>query len=366
MTENIKSTANPYKEYDRPPTIKFSETKYDKRPYRIQTIPELTSLFTRGIPVVFLGGQMSTFDYKGDRFPVADRKKFSQWLDLRGVYHFDPPESRPKNPTFQMCRETDKVGGILSMIDISSVGKESLCAISTLEILFDFWLDQNPYLNTRRILYLPDAQNSIDNFSFQPEGIMQNSDGSLDIQSSSTKALKRHLFEAVRAANLVRAEFLGYAKEAQFWMGDDPKNKIFVVDSQIKLAQLKARGLKTFHITADHLHIAELIEAYSLAVLGDTIGVFFDQIFDENGNPIISQKCPSPEKLDPYDGTFSNKAVAFVLQEYIDVGNKIRKQIVKVVQNDPHTRIVFNDVDAKRAMLACNDELKNEQGRQRN
>src|SRR5690606_5910896 len=105
--------------------------------YKVQSIKEMLAQFNKRIPVVFLGGQMATYDNMGNKSIANDRDKLKAFCEEHKIYYYDPIHGEPENPTFEIARYTDKTALLLSPFDILYFGEETSCGISVMEAIHD-------------------------------------------------------------------------------------------------------------------------------------------------------------------------------------------------------------------------------------
>lgn len=326
-----------------PKTDKLNSHEKKKRRFQITTKEQLLDCLNKGVYPVFLGGQIMQVYSDGQKSRITDRDELWDFCEKTAIFYYDPIIENDTLTSFFEMRFRDRLAGLLSGIDVISIGQESMSSISIFEALFDKYLDDKERLELIRILFLPDCNNE-DELFFKPQGFVLNEDGTINFADSEKAALTQHFAEAQKVANLVRAEFLLFAKYTQLLKPIEEtlqEGGITLVYSQDEYDQLKENPDVILHkVTKDKLHINTLLEAYAEGIDHKKVIVYFEN----------TEKDAVPT-LTPLENTNDN--MVGLLNDYVGDGNSIRKLLMHRIgkKKDARTFVTHTVRETKVVML---------------
>lgn len=271
---------------------------------------------------VFSGGACNVLDGEGNLLRSTERDTINDWLTSRGVYFFDPqihPDTHGVEYDYMVHYPLEMKARQAATINLYEVSPYTFGGITSFEIATDHFRQKEPM-----VIYFSDGdpeQDSLPAYSdaghplFTPKAIHTNQ-----------KAMLAHYNEFRKNGNNMRRYLMAYAREM-------PTLTVTITDSP-------ADG--DIVITPHRMHAVDLFRAVVDAASNKRVFVSFTggrNILDEKGNP----RFMLPEQ--PYEVETHS-----LLDQYVDEGNALRKEIARLVNISVFTRVVYTQATTTMAL----------------
>jgi len=276
---------------------------------------------------VFSGGACNILDGEGNLLRSTERDRINDWLTAKGITFFDPqihPDTHGREYDYDTDHKLEMAARDAAKINLYELSPRSFGGITCFEIATDHFRWREPM-----VIYFSDGNAGEDTLPahserghplFVPDGIRDN-----------PKAMTAHYREFVKSANSLRKYLMAFAQELDtltVGFSDNP-----------------ARG--DVVITPERMHATELFDAVARAAAHERVFVTFtggEKARDVKGNPLLlaPEAPPEVEK-------------AALLDQYLDEGNAVRRQIAELIAVSVYVRVVYTQ-DA--AMQALGEVLK--------
>jgi len=275
---------------------------------------------------VFSGGACNILDAEGNLLRNAERDSINDWLTQRHIVFFDPqihPDTHGIEYDYNLHHRLELAARKAAKINLYEVSPRTFGGITSCEIAIDSFRWSEP-----TVIYFSDGDPSQDKIPTHSERgyplFMPDS-----IQTSPT-AMQAHYKEFIKNANHMRRYVLRFAQE---------------MDSLTITFGEKAYDGDVI-ITPERMHAAEIFQAIVRAGSGQRVIVNFSggsTTRDEHGTPIFIAPAAPPEI-----------EMRALLDQYVDEGNALRKEIAQLIRVNVFTRVVFTE---KSAILALEELL---------
>jgi hypothetical protein len=276
--------------------------------------------------VVFSGGACNIRDGAGNLLRNGERDDINDWLTRNNILFYDPqihPDTHGTTYDFERHHPMEVGARQNAKINLFEMSPRTFGGATSLEIAVDEFRYEDP-----SIIFFSDGSHSKDVIPahsadgyplFQPYGITE-----------SDAARMTHYREFIKSANRMRKYFMTFAEDMP--------------------ALTVTFGTESFAgdiiISPDRLQAADLFRAIVQSAQGKRTIVNFiggEKARDDKGYPVFL----APEKPRPAD-------LSSLLDQYIDEGNALRREIAKLVRINVFSRVVYTQraaVDALKDLL---------------
>lgn len=276
---------------------------------------------------VFSGGSCNILNADGKLLRNRERDSINDWLTEHGIYFFDPqihPDTHGVEYDYATHHPLEVAARKVAKINLYEVSPRTFGGITSFEIAADHFRWREP-----TVLYYSDGDAERDTIPahsrkghpiFVPDGMTE-----------SESALRAHYREFKKNANNMRKYLMHFAREMDTLtvaFGDHIRESDVV-------------------ISPERMHAADLFRAIVMALKGEQVMVAITggrEARDETGNPVIIMPTDPPEM-----------ELRALLDQYVDEGNQLRREIVELVDISVFTRVVYTQ---KSAILALEEVLR--------
>lgn len=272
--------------------------------------------------VVFSGGACNIRDGAGNLLRNQERDDINDWLTRNGILFYDPqihPDTHGTTYNFEVHQPLEVAARHKAKINLFEISPRTFGGATALEIAVDEFRFNDP-----TIIFFSDGNNAQDVIPahspegyplFQPYGLYDGDTGRMI-----------HYREFIKSANRMRQYFMKFAEDLS--------------------ALTVTFGTETFDgdiiISPNRMQAADLFRAVVQSASGQRTIVNFiggDSARDAKGYPMFV----APENPLPADLTS-------LLDQYIDEGNDLRREIARLVRINVFSRVVYTQRAAMEAM----------------
>jgi hypothetical protein len=280
-----------------------------------------TELSKAGLTQVFSGGACNVLNEEGKLLRNQERDAINNWLTSQRVPFFDPqihPSTHGVEYSFPKHFKVEVAAREAAKVNLYEVSPHTFGGITSLEIAHDHFKRHEPM-----VIYYSDGDPNADRLPehsdkgyplFTPKGI------------TSEAAMKAHYKEFVKNANNMRRFAMIYAHQRR----------------ELTAAMEKKSHSGDVEISTTRMHAVDLFRAVVKAASGKRVVINFlgdKSTRDTDGNPrMIVPENPSEAEM---------KAL---LDQYVDEGNELRKEIARLVEISVFVRVVFTQRSAQHAL----------------
>ena len=280
-----------------------------------------TELSKAGLTQVFSGGACNVLDESGRLLRNQERDAINDWLTSQRVTFFDPqihPSTHGVEYSFPKHFKVELAARDAAKVNLYEVSPHTFGGITSLEIAHDHFRKHEPM-----VIYFSDGDPDADRLPaysdegyplFEPKGI------------TTPAAMKAHYKEFIKNANHMRRFVMAYAERR--------RELTAMLDRDVRPRDVV--------ITPSRMHAVDLFRAVVKAASGERVEVNFQgdkSLRDEQGNPrmIVPEDPPEAE-------------MKALLDQYVDEGSELRKEIARLVEISVFVRVVFTQRAAKHAL----------------
>ena len=271
---------------------------------------------------VFSGGACNIRDTTGSLLRNGERDDINDWLTRNEILFYDPqihPDTHGTSYNYEVHQPLEIAARQKARVNLFEVSPRTFGGATSLEIAMDEFRYDDP-----TIIFFSDGNHARDVIPahspdgyplFVPYGLNDNN-----------TARMTHYKEFIKGGNRMRKYFMKFAEDLT--------------------ALTVTFGNETFAgdiiITPHRLHAADLFRAVVQAASGKRTIVNFtggDEARDEKGYPLfMAPEDPLPAEL------------ATLLDQYLDEGNGLRREIAKLVRINVFSRVVYTQQAARYAL----------------
>jgi hypothetical protein len=271
---------------------------------------------------VFSGGACNIRDTHGNLLRNGERDDINDWLTQNGILFYDPqihPDTHGTIYNYEVHQPLEIAARQRAKVNLFEVSPRTFGGATALEIAMDEFRYDQP-----TIIFFSDGNqardvipaHSTDGYPlFVPYGLNDNN-----------TARMTHYHEFVKGGNRMRKYFMKFAEDLT--------------------ALTVTFGDETFAgdivITPSRMHAADLFRAIVQAASGQRTIVNFtggQEVRDDKGYPLFTApQEPLPAEL------------ASLLDQYMDEGNALRKEIASLVRINVFSRVVYTQEAARYAL----------------
>lgn len=342
---------------------RFAEKKNGRKWSTMVVGPEeLAKIFQNKVYLIFTGGACNIIDPEGNLIRNVGRDWINDQLSQRGYAIFDPQQHEDtggRGYIWEIDGPLEKQAIEYSINDLIELRKDTVGAVSCMEVLRDTKNGHGNERPTKRVIYIDGYDQEEKIFTFEPQGI------------STEKARRKHHLEYKKSANSMRKEFIAMMKTDHHLISpENPDGTLRIiieqkpdsydsVDQYVKeqLEMSKADGMTIITISNKKAHYDLILKAFRLIAQGKKVAVHFTGgTFDANANPTVvfpdypERTTKKKNKIEDYPKAIKR------LSTYIQEVNKMRALLVKYMDEDVDTDIVSTPQEALDALLKNSKE----------